>query len=503
MKTMRNPFIFSGLLLLSFLATACDPFLFNNPVDPLAPTFSGVITVASAAEMAPLYSGNGIASLYPPELIATKVNGATEYQFQISTSSSFSFSSISFTSPETTTTTYTPVGWSIQDSGTMYYWRCKAKTEGGWGNWSTTSKTFSLSSLEMGTIVPANAEILSDTTPFFNWADISGAATYGFQISATANFASPLINVTSLSPSEYTCTTTLTSGATYYWRIISYNASGIASSVSSTKTFVVFDEVNIINPVNNYTIPNTAGVTLSWGAVTTATGGYEIQLAANANDFTGVPIQETNNLTWTESRLCGNYWWHVRPVATDGTKGAWSATYKMTRTFGDPGESTGGLLFYDKGFYSEGWRFLECAPSDVTVGTTETFRWDRGTVTVDDPAYIPFSGSNSIAIGTGSINTVNIMNDLLWGAEQCAASVCTEFESGEKDDWFLPSLGELELVYKNLYKNGKGSFLTEGTIVYWTSSDWYYNACYWCFEFNMDGNGTTDNLYHVRAIRAF
>jgi hypothetical protein len=56
----------------------------------------------------------------------------------------------------------------------------------------------------------------------------------------------------------------------------------------------------------------------------------------------------------------------------------------------------GGLVFYDKGSYSDGWRFLEAAPSNQSAG----IQWYNG-------KYIDIK--TDTAIGTGKANTAAII----------------------------------------------------------------------------------------------
>jgi uncharacterized protein (TIGR02145 family) len=89
-----------------------------------------------------------------------------------------------------------------------------------------------------------------------------------------------------------------------------------------------------------------------------------------------------------------------------------------------------------------------------------------------------------------------------------AARLCLELNLNGYNDWFLPSLKELELMYKNLHLKKKGGFRT---FRYWSSttslsgSNLSYEQAT-CFDF-FDGQTHDDyrsnNVHNVRPIRAF
>jgi hypothetical protein len=84
-----------------------------------------------------------------------------------------------------------------------------------------------------------------------------------------------------------------------------------------------------------------------------------------------------------------------------------------------------------------------------------------------------------------------------------AAKACADYRGGGMSDWFLPSYGELDLMYNNLRRNNIGGF-TDGC--YWSSSQSDYS-----FAGRLDfdrgswgGNINTKNYdFSVRAVRAF
>jgi hypothetical protein len=155
-------------------------------------------------------------------------------------------------------------------------------------------------------------------------------------------------------------------------------------------------------------------------------------------------------------------------------------------TIGDTGPA-GGIIFYDKGKATEGWRFLEAAPNDQSVGV----QWYNGN-------YIDIKASVATAIGTGKANTAAII--AAQGTGSYAAAPCDSLVIGDYDDWFLPSKDELNLMYTNLKKAGLGGF---GGAWLWSSSqdDYYY---VWVQYFS-DGKQFYYKDYNlsVRACRAF
>ena len=153
----------------------------------------------------------------------------------------------------------------------------------------------------------------------------------------------------------------------------------------------------------------------------------------------------------------------------------------------------GGLICYDKGAYSNGWRYIEAAPSDLTSRVWGTY-----------PYTVP--GAAGTAIGTGIQNTLDIINgDPL--ADK-AADECDNYsiENGGVvyDDWFLPSKDELNLMYVNLHQHGVGGFTTSNT--YWSSSE-YEDSAYnvWVQNFSTGSQGSVPKKYvkPIRAVRVF
>lgn len=165
-----------------------------------------------------------------------------------------------------------------------------------------------------------------------------------------------------------------------------------------------------------------------------------------------------------------------------------SITYAQGTSYkiGDQGPA-GGLIFYDKGNSSGGWRYLEAAPDDQSEGA----EWGCY------KKLIP--GEQGPAIGTGQSNTQEIVK----GCKEVniAAKIASEYKGGGKSDWFLPSKDELNALYTNLYKAGIGNFESYG---YWSSSEDKANhAWYHGFSSGSQNSFNKYNSSRVRAIRAF
>ena len=148
----------------------------------------------------------------------------------------------------------------------------------------------------------------------------------------------------------------------------------------------------------------------------------------------------------------------------------------------------GGVVFYDKGSVSDGWRFLEAAPSNTEFEA----KWSS--------SYHDIPGIRTV-IGTGKQNTQKIVSDLnskeLTGT---AAQLCINLNINGYSDWFLPSKDELNEMYK--MRSLIGGFQNSA---YWSSSQYGINLGAWYQIFGSGSQGTysRDKTLMVRAIRAF
>ena len=153
----------------------------------------------------------------------------------------------------------------------------------------------------------------------------------------------------------------------------------------------------------------------------------------------------------------------------------------------------GGIIFYDKGTFSDGWRYLEAAPPQTegaeVMWASRNLRYS---------AYKNWRYLRN-EIGMGKMNTEYILQD---SKDSEAAQFCAKMNFNGFNDWFLPNIGELELMYKNLKQKGLGGFSNNW---YWSSSfdEKGYRAQYLRFKDGYKNYGELNMRIAVRAIRMY
>lgn len=161
---------------------------------------------------------------------------------------------------------------------------------------------------------------------------------------------------------------------------------------------------------------------------------------------------------------------------------------------GGRGEAQG-WVFYDKGSYSDGWRFIEAAYEDLAdkmvVGT---YSYD---FTEDLPKDIGSGQSNTSIIDSNDPTRIN-------AADSCY-HYCKVINGTYYEDWFLPSYDELTEIYNNLYLNNIGNFKASN---YWTSSAYQSSTVDKMYYRNFstgenNTHGYKNYTMYVRPVRYF
>lgn len=160
------------------------------------------------------------------------------------------------------------------------------------------------------------------------------------------------------------------------------------------------------------------------------------------------------------------------------------------RTAGYVGGS-GGYVFFDKGETTNGWRYLESAPSELTTSSYSSFKWGNSTC-----GYSFLNGIGN-AIGDGQGNTTLIKSYCNY--TNVAATMCRATSLNGQTDWFLPSVDEAKELYKLKFTN-----LVNMSYNFITSSQ---SSNSLCFAINVsNGNSyTTDkfNSFTTWQVRRF
>jgi len=346
---------------------------------------------------------------------------------------------------------------------------------------------------------PDAAQITADDTQLvLTWDTVTGADSYEVWYSS-ANDSSGATQVGGIvSATNYTITS-LVNGTTYYVWLKAVNTAGTSDfgSVASA-----IPEVPVIYSSNVYNGSGSTGGTVPIDSGS-YTNGQEVTVLGNSGNL----VKTENGLSF--SFIC---WTNSSGVTYTNnatfTMGSASVTlYAKWSALRETGPA-GGLVFYDKGSYSDGWRYLEIAPQSTEVSGKE---WGS------EDTWI---GGTSTNIGSGQTNTTIIVNwldnntddgngDVTHKTER-AAYICDTLVEGGESDWFLPSLLEMRKAYINLHTGTDENSIVYAPVgnftgaTYWTSSEDQMDRAHMLgFDDGEDHNYGKNNLAIVRAVRGF
>jgi hypothetical protein len=167
----------------------------------------------------------------------------------------------------------------------------------------------------------------------------------------------------------------------------------------------------------------------------------------------------------------------------------------------------GGIVAYllapgDIGYDSNTPHGLIVARSDMNNGVGVPF-WNGVNIRID-------ANQNSINIGYGYSNTMNIINTYGNPTTSYAAGLANSYRGGGYADWYLPSREEFEKIY--LVRGIIGGFSTGDFAngdIYWTSSLWSYNNIDQFYAIEFASNRSYLRYPHlseskkIRPVRSF
>ena len=149
----------------------------------------------------------------------------------------------------------------------------------------------------------------------------------------------------------------------------------------------------------------------------------------------------------------------------------------------------GGIVAY---IDETGQHGLIATPEDLSP----SIQWYNGT-------YIE-TGATGTMVGTGKTNTAKIVQ--AQGQGNYAAKLCTDLVLNGYNDWVLPSLNELDILYRN--RSYIGMFYNSS---YWSSSENDKTSAWGqdfsngkqAYVYSSPDFGSKSYTYRVRAIRYF
>jgi len=276
-------------------------------------------------------------------------------------------------------------------------------------------------------------------------------------------------------------------GTTYHYRVVASNSFGQgtgyniafttkggipeAGNISVTNTTPQSAQLN--GTVNPHDIPTS--VTFEYGTDL----NYGMTVAALQDRITGgVPVSVSAVVTGLHAGTL----YHFRMIAKN-EKGTAKSEDGIFRAQYVPGDFiNGGYVFY---IDETGEHGLVCAPADLQQASV----WGN---------CIP-AGAAGKAPGTGRANTEEILRGC--NETSTAAGLCHELVLNGYNDWFLPSVDELQLMYRNLHEKGLGGFKET---YYWSSTQDKYGAWVVNFYYGNKSNQVRDRQgVLVRPVRAF
>lgn len=149
----------------------------------------------------------------------------------------------------------------------------------------------------------------------------------------------------------------------------------------------------------------------------------------------------------------------------------------------------GGFVFYDKGEYTEEWRYLELAPASTEV--------ERQWGDISD-----FLGATANGLGLGSGNTSTILSESSFS--ESAAAYCDDLVVDTASDWYLGTREEVGEMYV-LVDRGLGGIAPSR--LYWTSTELDEGNAHSRHRTTIYSSGSDladkNNEHAVRCIRSF
>lgn len=250
---------------------------------------------------------------------------------------------------------------------------------------------------------------------------------------------------------------------TYYFRAFAQNDRGIA--LGNVVSYRYGNVIETLDPIDITTVGATLkgryfqpSGNLAYAGFVYGTGPDPTILDGSVKE---VGILGTMDYSIKLEGLARNTKYYIRSYTKIG-QNYYYGEQKMIRTTGYFGQA-GGIVAYDKGIISDGWRYLEISNKDVgrNYATPPFVRF--GAAWCNSPTT--YLAGTSEKMGEGPTNTDFIINRI---AGESAARFCREYSANGYSDWFLPSRDEAVIILKSLSQGGMS--LNSG-LKTWSSSE--------------------------------
>ena len=225
-----------------------------------------------------------------------------------------------------------------------YQWRIRGENSAYNSNYTFNNnfsvfQTSDLTSQQVILSNPSDNFYTNNTSLILNWASLTAAQTYNFELINVTNSESIVSQQNNLTTTSVTLNSTLlTSDAEYRWKVKGVNSSS-ETAFSFRKFYLDRSNPNTpINssPVNNSTQTQSQQINFNWSmpadvGTIQSTISYVIEFS---NDINFTSILQTSDVTTTTFQqsfsTTGDYYWRVRAKDLAGNVGINSTVFKFT-----------------------------------------------------------------------------------------------------------------------------------------------------------------------------
>jgi hypothetical protein len=288
--------------------------------------------------------------------------------------------------------------------------------------------------------------------------------------------------------------TGLSSNTNYYVRAYASNKAG--TGYGNNVSFVTLSAIpelttSVVTLITKNSAQSGGKITLTGISEVTARGVcWSTEETPTISNYLTTDGSGSGSFTSTLTKLTPYTTYKIRAYATNSSGTAYGNEVSFTTSLSIGDYFQGGKVAYffqpgDPGYDVNVLHGLIASPWDQSTGE----EWDNGI------SY--FIGSTGLVLGTGKTNTDSIVNTQ--GEGKYAAKICYDLELNGYNDWYLPSIDELRLLYIN--KSAIGGFAPN---VYSSSSEMLKDGA-WVIDFlgGTEGVGFKTWPWHVRGIRSF